>query len=130
MSPDFVSLPETRTVADALAELRRSDLPEETITTVFTVDGDGRLRGVISVVALLKQEPGRLLADAAATPPLTLETDDELSEIAMHMADYDLMIAPVLDEQGGLLGIVSVDDLLEVMIPDDWRRRVNALAGE
>ncbi len=59
-----------------------------------------------------------------------LETDDELSEIATRMADYDLTIAPVVDERGVLLGIVSVDDLLELMIPDDWRRRVNALSNE
>jgi CBS domain-containing protein len=130
MSPDFVSLAETRTVADALEALRRTDLPEETVTTVFTVDGDGRLRGVVSVVALLKQQPHKLLADVASTPPLVLETDDELSEIAMRMADYDLTIAPVADEGGALLGIVSVDDLLEMLVPEDWRRRTNALTSE
>jgi CBS domain-containing protein len=130
MSPDFVSLPETRTVADALEALRRTDLPEETVTTVFTVDGDGRLRGVVSVVALLKQQPHKLLADVASTPPLVLETDDELSEIATRMADYDLTIAPVADEGAALLGIVSVDDLLEMLVPEDWRRRTNALTSE
>ena len=130
MSPDFVSLAETRTVTEALAELRRTELPEESITTVFTVDGEGRLSGVVSVVALLRRQPESLLADASSPPPLLFETDDELSEIAMRMADYDLTIAPVVDERGALLGIVSVDDLLEMMIPDDWRRRVNALASE
>jgi CBS domain-containing protein len=130
MSPDFVSLAEIRTVADALEELRRTDLPEESITTVFTVDHDGRLSGVISVVALLRRAPATLLAEAKSSPPLVFETDDELSEIATRMADYDLMIAPVLDERGALLGIVSVDDLLEMMIPDDWRRRLNAFANE
>ena len=130
MSPDFVWLADARTVADALGELRRTELPEESITTVFTVDPEGRLGGVVSVVALIKHEPTTLLADAAAPPPLVLEADDELSEIAMRMADYDLTIAPVVDERGALLGIVSVDDLLEIMIPDDWRRRVNALSNE
>lgn len=130
MSPDFVSLTETRTVTEALEELRRTELPEESITTVFTVDAEGRLCGVVSVVALLRRQPESLLAEASSPPPLLLGTDDELSEIAMRMADYDLTIAPVVDERGALLGIVSVDDLLEMMIPDDWRRRVNALASE
>jgi Mg/Co/Ni transporter MgtE len=46
------------------------------------------------------------------------------------MADYDLTLAPVVDDDGQLLGIVTVDDLLELMIPDDWRRRISALQNE
>jgi Mg/Co/Ni transporter MgtE len=130
MSPDFIGLAEIRTVDDALAEVRRTDLPEESITTVFTLDGDNHLSGVISVVALLKQPGSKLLADAKSPPPLVFETDDELSEIAVKMADYDLMIAPVVDPGGTLLGIVSMDDLIEMMIPEDWRRRERALAGD
>ena len=79
---------------------------------------------------LLKQPPTMLLADAKSPSPLTLEPDDELSEIALKMADYDLTIAPVVDQEGTILGIVTVDDLLEMMIPDDWRRRVSALSNE
>jgi CBS domain-containing protein len=130
MSPDFLSLPGTRTVADALEAVRRTDLPEEIVTTVFTVDGDGLLRGVAPVVHLVKYDGSRLLADAAVPPPLLLTPDEELSEIAIRMADYDLTIAPVVDGRGVQLGIVSVDDLLEQMIPDDWRRRLNALVNE
>ena len=63
-------------------------------------------------------------------PPLTLAPDDDLTEIAIHMADYDLAVAPVIGADGEVLGIVTVDDLLELMIPDDWRRRVSALATE
>jgi CBS domain-containing protein len=123
MSPDFVAVAETRTVADALAELRRTQLPEETITTVIVVDAQGHLTGVVSVVALLKQQPQTLLADAQSPSQLILPPDEELSEIALRMADYDLTLAPVVGEDGTVLGIVTVDDLLEMMIPDDWRRR-------
>jgi Mg/Co/Ni transporter MgtE len=130
MSPDFVWLADRRTVGDAIADLRRTELPEESVTTVFTVDAEQRLSGVISVVALLKRDTGEPLSTAASQPPLVLETDDELSEIAPRMADYDLTIAPVVDERGTLVGIVSVDDLLEMMIPEDWRRRLNALSNE
>jgi CBS domain-containing protein len=130
MNPDFVSLLETETVAQALERLRRTELPEETITTVFTVDSDRHLSGVVSVVMLLKRPPTTLLVDAKSQPTLVLEPDDELSEIALKMADYDLTIAPVVDPEGTVLGIVTVDDLLEMMIPDDWRRRVSALSNE
>ncbi len=130
MNPDFVALVETETVAQALEKLRRTELPEETITTIFTLDSERHLSGVVSVVMLLKQQPTALLTDAKSQPTLILEPDDELSEIALRMADYDLMIAPVVDQAGAILGIVTVDDLLELMIPDDWRRRVSALSNE
>ena len=130
MNPDFVALVETETVAQALDKLRRTELPEETITTIFTLDSERHLSGVVSVVMLLKQQPTALLADAKSQPTLILEPDDELSEVALKMADYDLTIAPVVDQTGAILGIVTVDDLLELMIPDDWRRRISALSNE
>lgn len=130
MSPDVVSLRESATVAQALEEVRRTELPEETVTTVLVLDDGGRLRGVVSVVMLLKQAADAPLAEVISPPPLTLAADDDLSEIAIKMADYDLTLAPVVDDDGKLLGIVTVDDLLELMIPDDWRRRLSALQNE
>jgi CBS domain-containing protein/sporulation protein YlmC with PRC-barrel domain len=130
MSPDFVALPDSATTAQALDELRRTDLPEETVTTVFAHDAAGRLTGVVSVVMLLKHDPSTPLSGVVSQPPLTLSPEDDLSDIAIEMADYDLMLAPVVDADGIQLGVVSVDDLLEQMIPDDWRRRVSALQNE
>src|SRR5579864_278434 len=130
MSPDFVSLADSATVAQALDELRRTDLPEETVTTVFAHDSARRLSGVVSIVMLLKHDPSTPLADAISQPPLTLSPEDDISDIAIEMADYDLMLAPVVDADGVQLGVVSVDDLLEEMIPGDWRRRVSALQNE
>ena len=130
MSPDFVSVAETQTVEQALDELRRTTLPEETITTLFVLDGEQRLSGVVSAVTLLKHALSVTVGQVKSSPPLTLEPDDELAEVAMKMADYDLTVAPVIDDDGKLLGIVSVDDLLEMMIPEDWRRRASALSNE
>jgi CBS domain-containing protein/sporulation protein YlmC with PRC-barrel domain len=131
MSPDFVSLADSATVAQAIDKLRRTELPEETVTTVLVTDGAGRLGGVVSVVKLLKEPPSVPLADVMSSPPpLTFSPEDDLSDVAIEMADYDLTVAPVVDADGALLGIVTVDDLLELMIPDDWRRRVSALQNE
>jgi CBS domain-containing protein len=130
MSPDFVALPGTRTVADALEELRRTALPEETVTTVLVVDGERHLSGVVSVVHLLKQVPQMLLDDAKSEAPLVFLPDDELAEVALRMADYDLTLAPVVATDGALLGIVTVDDLLEMLIPDEWRRRLEAIESD
>jgi CBS domain-containing protein/sporulation protein YlmC with PRC-barrel domain len=130
MSPDFVALADSATVAQALDELRLTDLPEETVTTVFAHDGAGRLSGIASIVFLLKQDPSSRLADVISAPPLTLSPDDDISDIAIEMADYDLTVAPVVDADCMQLGVVSVDDLLEEMIPDDWRKRISALQNE
>jgi CBS domain-containing protein len=130
MSPDFIALPESATISQALEKLRQTELPEETVTTVLIVDEGHRLTGVISVVMLLKHQPATTLGAVRSPAPLTLSPDDDLTEIAMRMSDYDLTVAPVVDLDGQVLGIVTVDDLLELMIPDDWRRRVSALANE
>ena len=130
MSPDFVSVRESASVAQALDALRRTELPEETVTTVLLVDDSGRLRGLISVVMLIKQDPVARLSEVMSPPPLTLGPDDDIADIAIKMADYDLTLAPVVDADGQLLGVVTVDDLLEMMIPDDWRRRISALQSE
>ena len=130
MSPDFIAVPGTRTVADALEELRRTQLPEETVTTVLVVDGAAQLSGVVSVVHLLKRPPEALLDDVKSEPPLVLAPEDELAEVALRMADFDLTVAPVVAADGTLLGIVTVDDLLEMMIPDDWRRRLEAIESD
>lgn len=130
MSPDFVALPEASTVRHAFEALRESNFPEETIATVFTLDQDQRLAGVASVVMLLKHGLDETLAGVASPPPLVFSAGDELAEIAVRMADYDLTVVPVVDDAGVLLGIVTVDDLLEMMIPDDWRRRLAAISNE
>jgi CBS domain-containing protein len=130
MSPDFIALPETATASQALDELRRTELPEETVTTLLVLDGAHRLSGIVTVVMLLKQQPSTSLAEMRLPPPLALDPDDDVSETAIKMADYDLTVAPVVDFDGHVLGIVTVDDLLELMIPDDWRRRVSALSDE
>ena len=74
MNPDFVALVETKTVAEALEKLRRTELPEETITTVFALDSAGHLSGVVSVVMLLKQPATALLADAKSPTPADLRS--------------------------------------------------------
>jgi CBS domain-containing protein len=130
MSPDFVSFPEWATVSEALDALRRTELPEETVTTVLVLDDSGHLSGLVSWVLLLKQLPLAALADVKSPPPLTFAPDDDISDIAIRMADYDLTLAPVVDNDGKPLGIVTVDDLLELLIPDDWRRRLSALENE
>lgn len=123
MSPGFVALAPERTVADALARVRASDIAAAGLSTVYVVDEDGRLQGSVPVVTLLRAEPGRGLADVAEREPVAVGTDADLPEVARTMTDYNLMALPVHDGEGRMVGVVTVDDVLEQTLPSGWRRR-------
>ncbi len=123
MNPDFVSVRERSTVEQALEQVRRSDTPPERTQHVVVVDGEGRLAGPVSVAALVKasiHEPVGALADQTG-PSVTPETD--VPEVARLMTDYNLTALPVVDGDGMPIGVLTVDDVLELMLPEDWRRR-------
>ncbi len=123
MSPEFIGLRAGEEVAAALARVRDSDLPAGTLTTVYVLGEDGQLRGSAFVVTLLRCEPTRLLEDVVEREPVSVVTDAELPEVARLMTDYNLVMLPVLDEHGKMVGVVTVDDVLELTLPSGWRRR-------
>jgi Mg/Co/Ni transporter MgtE len=123
MDPDFIRLAPSDTVAAALERLRASDEPAGTLTSVFIVDGDGQLFGSVFVVTLLRSDPGRPLAEIAERELPTVSTDAEVAEVARLMTDYNLVMLAVLDEQEQIVGVVTVDDVLELTLPSGWRRR-------
>jgi CBS domain-containing protein len=123
MSPDFIALAPSEAVARALEMVRRSTLNAGTLTTVYLVDGDRRLAGSALLVTLLRTDPLRPLQDVAEREPVSVATDAEVPEVARMMTDYNLVNLPVLDEGGHLVGVVTVDDVLELTLPAGWRRR-------
>ena len=123
MNPDFVSVREHSTVEQALELVRRSETPPERTQHVVVVDDDGRLTGPVSVAALVKaplHEPVGGLPDQNS-PSVAPETD--VPEVARLMTDYNLIALPVVDGDGKPIGVLTVDDVLELMLPEDWRRR-------
>ena len=123
MSPDFIAVNAGETVALALEKLRASDLPAGTLSTVFLLDGEGHLAGAAFVVELLRGEPSRPLEEIAEREPVSVATDADLPEVARMMTDYNLVMLPVLDVEGRMVGVVTVDDVLELTLPSGWRRR-------
>jgi CBS domain-containing protein/sporulation protein YlmC with PRC-barrel domain len=123
MNPDFVSVTERSTVEQAIELVRRSEIPAEQLQTVVVVGADGRLMGSVYVVALVKAGEHESLGGLvdAGRPAVTAETD--LPEIARLMTDYNLMSLPVVDGEGRPIGLLAVDDVIELMLPEDWRRR-------
>jgi len=130
MNPDFLSLATTTTAGEALEAVRRSDIAPEALATVYTADADGRIAGTVSVVRLLKASPQAKLSSIAERDPVTVRVDADVHSILRKMSDFNLSLAPVVDEDHRMLGVITVDDVLEVVLPQAWRRRFGVLGGE
>jgi CBS domain-containing protein/sporulation protein YlmC with PRC-barrel domain len=123
MNPDFLLAPERSTVEQAIELVRRSEIDVERMPTIMVVDGEGRLVGALPVVSLIKAAPHEAIGGLvdAGGPVVSAETD--VPEIARVMTDYNLMALPVVDGECKPIGVLAVDDVLELMLPGDWRRR-------
>ena len=124
MGMDYIALPCLATVSDALARVRESALLQpEALTSVHAVDEDGGLRGVARLVTLIQADPGARLIDVSDTGPVRVGADTDITDVAVLMTDYNLITIPVVDDARRLLGVITVDDVLEVALPEEWRRR-------
>ncbi|MHB8659165.1 MAG: magnesium transporter MgtE N-terminal domain-containing protein [Solirubrobacteraceae bacterium] len=123
MNPDFVSAPEGCTATDALARVRASELGPQQTSIVCITDSAGHLSGVVTLAELVRARGEATLAELidSATPTVAAEAD--LPEVARLMTDYNLIAMPVIDGQALPVGIIAVDDVLELLLPEEWRRR-------
>jgi CBS domain-containing protein len=123
MSPDFIALSETDSVARALERVRASEQAPVTLSTVYLRDAEGRLSGSVPVVTLIRSEPQTMLHEIAEHEPESVGTGADLPEVARAMTDYNLVMLAVVDEDERMVGAITVDDVLEQMLPSGWRRR-------
>jgi CBS domain-containing protein len=130
MSPDFVSVYRQATVGEVLERVRRSSLADEMLSSIYVMDAAHRFLGAVPLAALVRADSETALVDLELQyiPHLTAEADFE--EVARLMADYNLIAAPVVDPEERMIGVVTVDDVLEVMLPKGWRRRFGLLGDE
>jgi len=128
MGVDFLALAADATVGGALEAVTRSaSLQPEALTSVHAVDADSHLLGVARLVTLLQSDPAKNLLDVCDTDPVRIGPDTDVMDVAVLMADYNLITIPVVDNQRRMLGLITVDDVLEVTLPQDWRRREAAM---
>ena len=130
MSPDFVLLRGTTSAGDALQAVRSSPIAPELLGSVFVSSAEGPLEGSVPVTELLRVEPGRRLSTVVKHETPCLTPDASFEEVARLMADYNLTAIPVADEHGRMVGVVTVDDVLEAMLPRGWRRRFGLLGED
>jgi magnesium transporter len=114
MTTNFFSLPETCTVAEALEQLRRAG-KAETVFYVYVVDADRRLVGVISLRQLVMAEPEVTLRTLMEGDVISVGVDENQETIARLITQYDFLALPVVDREGQLAGIVTVDDIIDVI---------------
>ena len=128
MGVDFLALAADTTAGDALGAAARSvSLQPEALTSVHAVDTGRHLLGVARLVTLLQSDPAKNLLDVCDTDPVRIGPDTDVMDVAVLMADYNLITIPVVDDQRRMLGLITVDDVLEVTLPEDWRRREAAM---
>ena len=124
MGVEFVAVPTMTSVSDALARVREAiSLQPEALTSVHAVDYDGVLRGVARLVTLVQSDPGATVIDVSDTDPVRVGADTDIVDVAVLMTDYNLITIPVVDDERRMLGLITVDDVLEIALPPDWRRR-------
>jgi CBS domain-containing protein len=126
MTPEPVILGPDATVADALAHVRHPDLPVSLAAMVYVCrqpleTPTGKLLGCAHVQRLLREPPSSLAAAAVDTALDALRPDATIDQVASYLATYNMVAAPVVDDEGRQLGAVTVDDLLDHMLPENWR---------
>lgn len=126
MTPEPVILGPDATVADALAHVRNPDLTPSLAALVYVCrppleTPTGRFLGVAHIQRLLREPPSTLVAGAMDQSMEVLRAEAGIDEVAAHLATYNLVAAPVVDDNGHLIGAVTVDDLLDHMLPENWR---------
>jgi magnesium transporter len=117
MTTEFVQLPETMTVDEALASVRRIARAgrREAMHALYVTDAQGSLRGVMSLRELLAAPEGARIADIAWEEVVSVRATADRAEVARATSDYDLVAVPVVDDAGRVLGVVTVDDVIDAI---------------
>jgi CBS domain-containing protein len=128
MTTEPVILSPDATVADALAHVRHEELTPSLAALVYVArppleTPTGRFLGVAHIQRLLREPPSTLVGAALDSDLEYIRPGATLEEVARHLATYNLVAAPVVDEDGRLVGAVTVDDLLDHLLPENWREQ-------
>lgn len=122
MTDKFVRLRAEMSVDEAFITIRRSDPEVETLNDLYVVEplpsGEERLLGVLSLRGLVRAHPDSRVAGIMMREPITVTVDTDREEVAQIISKYDLLALPVLDRSGALAGIVTIDDILDVLIEE------------
>ncbi|HEV8204555.1 MAG TPA: CBS domain-containing protein, partial [Pyrinomonadaceae bacterium] len=131
MTTEFVTLPRALTVGEALARLREMAETPNMIYYLYVVEKEEswKLLGVIALRSLILADPSMPLEEVMRTEFQQADPEEPAKEVAQRIAEYNLLALPVIDEHGDILGIITVDDAMEILLSKDWRQRLPRLFG-
>lgn len=124
MTTAYVAISEDLTAGQAIEKLRELEPDAETIYYVYVVDADERLVGVLSLRDLIVAKPDAPVREFMHDEPVAVGVLTHQDEVAQVVARYNLLAVPVVDDQGRLQGIVTVDDAIDTVLPTAWKRRL------
>jgi magnesium transporter len=124
MTNEIVTVPPTVTAEEAIHLVRRQAAEMDNVYYVYVVDEGGRLLGELSLRELIVANPRTLIGRVMHRELIRGRLDDSQDEVARLIAKYNLLSLPIVDDTGRLRGIVTVDDAMDVILPDDWKARL------
>jgi CBS domain-containing protein len=131
MTTEFVVFPKNLTAGQAIARLREMAETPNMIYYLYVVEEEGswKLRGLISLRSLILADPTARLEDVMRTEFRFAHPSDSVTDVAQTISEYNLLALPVVDDEGDIAGIVTVDDAMEVLLPNSFQRRLPRLFG-
>jgi CBS domain-containing protein len=124
MTTEVVAVPATLTAAETIDRLRELEPDAETIYYVYVVDAKERLVGVLSLRDLIVAKAQTPISEVMIKEPVAVGVLADRAEVAQVVARYNLLAVPVVDDEGHLEGIVTVDDTMDAILPTSWKRRI------
>jgi Mg2+ transporter MgtE len=124
MTTEFVAVPEHLTAAQTIDRLRELEPDAETIYYVYVTDDDGKLVGVLSLRDLIVAPPDRVISEVMIREPVVVDVLADQDHVAEVVAHYNLLAVPVIDDEGRLAGIVTIDDAIDTVLPTSRKRRL------
>ena len=115
MTPEYISLQKDMTVGEALAHIKKEGMDAETIYTCYVKDAGRKLIGIVSLSTLVITDDSVKIKDIMHTDYVWLNVYDDQEEVAEEFKKYDFLAMPVVDKEHRLVGIITVDDILDVM---------------
>ena len=115
MTTEFISLQKDMTAAEALGKVRRQAKDKETIYTLFVTDGTKKLEGVLTLQGLLMADDDAKVEEIMTRKAVSVSTDTDQEEVTGILQDLDLLAIPVVDKEERIVGIVTIDDAMDIL---------------
>ena len=115
MTTEFISLRSTMTISDAINQIRKKGLDSETIDTCYVTDNVNHLIGIVTIKTIILSDDSVKISDVMDENVVFVNTNDDRESVANLFLKYDLTVLPVVDTESRLVGIITVDDALDVL---------------